>query len=193
MLFFFLADCSILQFLTLLPIILSKCPYHPSHYSWKWQILLLGPSACCFFRSRTLDRRSWQPTSAYSATHSYWSCRCIAAMHLINARYMWLGRAWYSQKTLKMLMPGSSYNTQARGSVGHPIWVNGMVHLPHKWNFGRPTTLPLPATPPSPLTATPEAFFLHTWRHTFNITSLLRILSVLPCFRPVLHARNARV
>ena len=30
------------------------------------------------------------------------------------------------------------------------IFVNDMVHLPYEWNFGRPTTLPLPATPPSP-------------------------------------------
>ena len=39
------------------------------------------------------------------------------------------------------------------------IFVNGMVYLPQEWNFGRSTTLPSPATPPSPLTATPEAIF----------------------------------
>ena len=51
------------------------------------------------------------------------------------------------------------------------IFVNGMVHLPHEWNFGRPTTLPSPATPLSPLTVTPEAIFSRTWCHTFNITT----------------------
>ena len=30
------------------------------------------------------------------------------------------------------------------------IFLNGVVHLPHEWNFGKPTTLPSPATPPSP-------------------------------------------
>ena len=39
------------------------------------------------------------------------------------------------------------------------IFVNGMVHLPHDDNFGRPTTLPSPATSLSPLTATPEVIF----------------------------------
>ena len=37
------------------------------------------------------------------------------------------------------------------------IFVNGMVNLAEKWNFGTPTSLPSPATPQSPLTATPEA------------------------------------
>ena len=49
------------------------------------------------------------------------------------------------------------------------IFVNGMVHLPHEWNFGTPTALPSPTTP-SPLTATPEAIFPLTWRHTFDTT-----------------------
>ena len=36
------------------------------------------------------------------------------------------------------------------------IFVNGMAHLPQELNFGTPIILPSPATPPSPLTATPE-------------------------------------
>ena len=39
------------------------------------------------------------------------------------------------------------------------IFVNGMVHLPQEWNIGTPTILPLPATPPSSLTASPETIF----------------------------------
>ena len=56
-----------------------------------------------------------------------------------------------------------------------------MVHLPQEWNFGIPTTLPSPATPLSPLTATPKAIFPLTWRHTFNIPRIksLRVLSAL--------------
>ena len=41
--------------------------------------------------------------------------------------------------------------------------IQGMVHLHHEWNFGTPTTLPLPATPPSPLTATPKRFSTKLW------------------------------
>ena len=46
------------------------------------------------------------------------------------------------------------------------IFLNGVVHLPYEWNFGKPTALPSPATPSSPLTATPEAL---TWRHALNM------------------------
>ena len=51
------------------------------------------------------------------------------------------------------------------------IFVNGMVHLLHELNFGTPTTLPLPATPPSPLTATPEA----TPEAIFGAANLLEV------------------
>ena len=37
------------------------------------------------------------------------------------------------------------------------IFINGMVNLAEKSNFGTPTSLPSPATPQSPLTATPKA------------------------------------
>ena len=69
------------------------------------------------------------------------------------------------------------------------IFVNGMVHLPQEWNFGTPTILPSPATPPSPLTATPEVIFPLMWCHTFNILcikSSLCVLSALPCFGLIL-------
>ena len=49
------------------------------------------------------------------------------------------------------------------------IFINGMVHLLQEWNFGTPTTLPSPVTPPSPLTVTPEVIFPLKWRHTFNV------------------------
>ena len=38
-------------------------------------------------------------------------------------------------------------------------FINGMVHLPQECNFGTPTTLPSPATPPLPLTVTLKAIF----------------------------------
>ena len=45
-----------------------------------------------------------------------------------------------------------------------------MALLPQEWNLiGTPTTLTSPATPLSALTATPEAIFPLTQRHTFNI------------------------
>ena len=68
------------------------------------------------------------------------------------------------------------------------IFVNGMVHLPHEWNFGKPTALPSPATPPSPFTATPEAFNITTYKIIATC-----ILSALPCFVGEYYARNARV
>ena len=49
---------------------------------------------------------------------------------------------------------------EALGIQSELIFVNGMVQLLQEYNFGTPTTLPSPATPPSPLTVTPEAIFL---------------------------------
>ena len=43
-------------------------------------------------------------------------------------------------------------------------FVNGLVHLPHEWNFGTPTSLPSPATPLSPLTVTPKMIFSLTYQ-----------------------------
>ena len=62
------------------------------------------------------------------------------------------------------------YNTIRRPEEALDIqFVNGMVHLPHEWNFGTPITLPSLATTLSPLTATPETIFPLMWRHTFNL------------------------
>ena len=72
------------------------------------------------------------------------------------------------------------------------IFINGTVHLPQDWNFGIPTTLPSPATPPSPLTATHKAIFSLTWRHTFNICTY-KIIATCIEHATALQANNTHV
>ena len=71
------------------------------------------------------------------------------------------------------------YNVQARGSIGHPIWSNSMVHLSHQWHFGTLTTLPSPATPPSSLTATAKVIlpliqYTYVWNHCYMYLACYR-------------------
>ena len=68
------------------------------------------------------------------------------------------------------------------------IFVNVMVHLPYEQNTSTPITLPLPATPPSSLTATPEAIFrlCDVIRSIYPRIKSLRVLSALPCIGLVL-------
>ena len=72
------------------------------------------------------------------------------------------------------------------------IFANGMVHLSKEWNFDTPTTLFSWATPLLPVTATPEAIFLFTWHHTFNIPTYKIIAMCIECVT-VLRANNTRV
>ena len=72
------------------------------------------------------------------------------------------------------------------------IFANGMVHLSKEWNFDTPTSLFSWATPLLPVTATPEAIFLFTWHHTFNIPTYKIIAMCIECVT-VLRANNTRV
>ena len=67
--------------------------------------------------------------------------------------------------------------------------INGMVHIPHEWNFGTPTTRPSPATQPSPLTATPEAIF-----RLCDVTRLIYTYKIIGCIEraTVLRANATR-
>ena len=66
------------------------------------------------------------------------------------------------------------------------------MHLSQEWNFGTPTTLPSPATPPSPLTATPEAIFPLTWYHMFNMLTY-KIIATCIEHATALRTNNTRV
>ena len=66
-------------------------------------------------------------------------------------------------------------------SLSWYIFVNGVVHLSQEWNFGKATILPLPATPPSPLTATPEVISPLMWCHAFNTPTYKIIATCIKC------------
>ena len=60
--------------------------------------------------------------------------------------------------------------------------------------FGTPATLPLQATPPSPLTVTNGVIYMTSHvQYTLCKELLLHVLSLLPCFGPIIRAVKLRI